>query len=250
MPLFRSALPSGFVEHSPLAPALDCLWSASPLDSDGDVTTRIVPDNCGDLIASFYDDGTLEEIFVVGTMTRAIEVRRATDRHLIGLRFAPGQLSNLLGIAASDLTDRRFDIKELDPKLNRHLAHLLTQSWYDLHVLQQRLVVELMPHRALPAPVALATHLLRLHRGTIGIDAVARTSGASRQHLARLFKRYVGISPKLFARVERVQSARRIYTKRRCTWSRIAAELGYADHSHFIVDHRAVYGAPPTLLGS
>jgi AraC-like DNA-binding protein len=84
-----------------------------------------------------------------------------------------------------------------------------------------------------------AARLLR----TRGVAEAARALDVSERHLRTLFTKAVGLSPKQFARVDRV---RRVVARGgRGEWARVAAELGYYDQAHLTREFRATMGVPP-----
>jgi methylphosphotriester-DNA--protein-cysteine methyltransferase len=65
----------------------------------------------------------------------------------------------------------------------------------------------------------------------------------------RLFRRHVGMGPKQFARVVRMQRLRsRIKGVARPNWPSAALEAGYYDQAHMIAECRSLTGVTPTEL--
>jgi len=84
-------------------------------------------------------------------------------------------------------------------------------------------------------------------RDVVRVEDLARVVSLGRRTLERLFREYVGPSPKWVIRQYRLQAAADEAAKGRVAdWSRLANDLGYADQAHFIRDFRAVLGATPT----
>jgi AraC-like DNA-binding protein len=68
----------------------------------------------------------------------------------------------------------------------------------------------------------------------------------SSRTIERLFRRYVGVSPKWVVRRYRVHEAcERVKTGVAPDWSQLAHELGYFDQAHFIHDFKAQVGRTP-----
>ena len=84
-------------------------------------------------------------------------------------------------------------------------------------------------------------------RGSISIAALARRAGAHSRTLARLFERWVGLTPKRFARIVRVQTALRELSEGH-DLTRVAADLGYFDQAHFNREVRELFGTTPRQL--
>ena len=78
------------------------------------------------------------------------------------------------------------------------------------------------------------------------VEQVARVCGLSGRTLQRLFRTYVGVSPKWMIRRCRIQeAAARLEDGDVRSWADLALALGYADQSHFINDFRRLVGRPP-----
>ena len=68
-----------------------------------------------------------------------------------------------------------------------------------------------------------------------------------RRTIERLFREYVGPSPKRVIRQYRLQAAADQAAKGRvANWSRLANDLGYSDQAHFNRDFRAILGTTPS----
>jgi AraC-like DNA-binding protein len=93
-----------------------------------------------------------------------------------------------------------------------------------------------------PAVVAAAE---ALDRGA-SVAAVADRLSVSGSTLLRRFTAQVGLTPKRFARVRRLQRlAARLQADREVDWARAAAECGYFDQAHLINDFRELTGMTP-----
>ncbi|MBV8201425.1 MAG: AraC family transcriptional regulator, partial [Acidobacteria bacterium] len=76
---------------------------------------------------------------------------------------------------------------------------------------------------------------------------LARELAIGRRTLERLFRDYVGLTPKWVIRQYRMQIAADEAAKGRLVdWPRLANDLGYADQAHFIRDFRAILGTTPS----
>nr|WP_246410033.1 helix-turn-helix domain-containing protein [Granulicella aggregans] len=83
-------------------------------------------------------------------------------------------------------------------------------------------------------------------KGTVAINDLARSIGLSLRQYERRFADEVGMSPKLFSRVTRFQTAldtKRVEPMR--SWLSIAHEFGYLDQTHMVRDFRSLSGTVP-----
>ena len=83
-------------------------------------------------------------------------------------------------------------------------------------------------------------------RTIIKVEQLAERTGMSVRALQRLFRRYVGVTPKWVIKRFRLQeAAERIERDAAASWTELAVELGYYDQAHFIKDFKAVLGQTP-----
>src|SRR5262249_59183479 len=77
----------------------------------------------------------------------------------------------------------------------------------------------------------------------------AGDAGVSRQHLTRAFRASVGVTPKLYCRLARFQSALAYAScGTQVDWAQAAAATGYADQSHMIAEFREFSSLTPQQL--
>jgi AraC-like DNA-binding protein len=84
----------------------------------------------------------------------------------------------------------------------------------------------------------------------VRVDEVARRAGTGVRTLQRLFREYVGVSPKWVIRRYRLhEAAERLAGDGDVDLAGLALELGYVDQAHFARDFRSVVGRSPAAYG-
>ncbi|MFO0551502.1 MAG: AraC family transcriptional regulator [Polyangiaceae bacterium] len=226
-----------YVERVPppaLAPYVDRLWSRT--QSNAGVIHRVLPDGCVDLLV-LVDMGVS---VVVGAMTSAALV--SSSGTIAAARFRPGGAAALLGVPAHELTDLHVPLGEL---VGQRLAGRLSVG-------ADQALEDFLLERAQSAS-GLDRLVAHVASALSGGDAptmkqLAEDTGYTRQYLTRRFTREVGLGPKLFARIARMQrtlaAVRRSEVRRGATAS-LASELGYFDQAHLIHELRELTGATP-----
>lgn len=105
--------------------------------------------------------------------------------------------------------------------------------------------------RAAPIdPLAMAAGRLLL-REPRPIADVARRLGVSPRHLTRTFRRGIGLTPKMFARISRFQRVAALLDGDGLggeVLAGVALACGYYDQSHLVRDVRAFAGGTPVAL--
>ena len=83
--------------------------------------------------------------------------------------------------------------------------------------------------------------MIRELDGRIALSAVAEAVQLSPRHLERLFRNFVGLSPKGFARVTRLQAVvRSLIAKPKTKLAACAAEYGFTDQTHMTREFSAL----------
>ncbi len=99
-------------------------------------------------------------------------------------------------------------------------------------------------HRAVDGSLAMF-YAMPPHNNTIA--SVQAQTGLSATRFIQLFRQYVGVTPKMFCRVQRFwQSVHHIANTPNPEWATLALDYGYYDQSHFINDFKQFAGITPT----
>ena len=86
-------------------------------------------------------------------------------------------------------------------------------------------------------------------RGPMRVEELCAHAGYSKRTLQRLFREYVGVTPKWVLQRVRLHEAADRMADGEKDWPRLALELGYFDQSHFIKAFKAVIGLSPGDYG-
>jgi AraC-like DNA-binding protein len=88
---------------------------------------------------------------------------------------------------------------------------------------------------------------IRVDREITRVDMVAASIGISTRTLQRLFREYVGVSPKWVIRHYRLhEAAAQLQNGALVNLPKLALDLGYFDQAHFIKDFKALVGSTPS----
>lgn len=238
---------SEYEEYAPSAALkqyVDCYWSSA--SQPGHEAHRILPDACIDIIFS-SDLAEYRGGVVVGTMTQAQAFHPSVPVSMVAIRFHPGGAWPFLGVPAKDFTDQRAPLSDVlvNPTLPERIetAGSVRDKLFEL----ERDLLRRLPRVATPdSRVAAAIQSLRLGAD---VDEAANGVSLSRQHLTRLFQQHIGVGPKRFARISRLQKLLAQFSGQEVlNWSSMACDLGYFDQSHLISECQELAGLSPTEL--
>ena len=182
---------------------------------------------------------------VMGAVTHATFASLTERAAMIGVYLRPRGIARLLGVPASDLTDRVISLNEIWRGFERNSDCTNLES---VEAILLRRLRDRPPRRA--DGVADIASYVRRRGGQVSVDTMSELSGVSRQHLARLFREQIGIGPKLYARLARFRAALAHVGRpeRTESWSQISARLGYADQSHLIAEFREFTSFTPEQM--
>jgi AraC-like DNA-binding protein len=187
---------------------------------------------------------------VVGPHThRRIDVLISGRVDIFTVRFAPTGLHTLFGIAMPELVDTAFGAESLfgsaiAGELYERMAAERTTA-RRVNIIEAQLLSRLQSPRY--NPIAAAATALQSSSGGARIEGLATSFGLSTRHFSRLFREHVGMSPKTYARILRLQAA--IAAKAatpNVTWSEVAYQAGYFDQAHLDKDFLDLADASPS----
>ena len=98
-------------------------------------------------------------------------------------------------------------------------------------------------------PAAIAAAAIASSGGRLSVRGAADVAGLSERHFERCFAEWVGVTPKLFARIARLNYVLRAKSRRPdLTWAAISSDAGYFDQTHLVKDFKAMTGEAPGLF--
>lgn len=156
------------------------------------------------------------------------------DRPLLELTNRTVELSDVIGTSASTLMCQLHE----------------AGSWHHrIQILEKDIQSRL--HRAgrLHDAVMHALTTLTAAHGDVRVRGLAEASVWGDRHFTRQFREHVGLAPKMYARLLRLNRAIRLgATGRAVSLASIAQVCGYYDQAHLARDCRAIAGLPPSAL--
>lgn len=192
-----------------------------------------LPDHATTLVVR-TTPGERRSVVVMGPRTRAAYHVADPGPSCVRVRLRPGRAQALLGRPVRDLADRVVQVRAL-PGLD--VDGLVEDPVGALAVaVAERGVGDDL--------VGEAAELLAEE----GVAATARRLHVSERRLRALFADGVGLSPKHFARIDRVRSVLATASGRR--WADVAASAGYYDQSHMTSEFRHLMGVPPAAYAA
>lgn len=187
---------------------------------------------------------------VGGMRTTSIVVEHAGGVRGIEVNLTPLAAFRVLGVSMAEIAGQVVGVAEMLGSAGERLAERLAEcpDWTQRVRLLDRALLDRW--RAGPGwrpEVAWVWSRLRNTAGRAPIEDLATALGWSRRQVERRFMAEVGLPPKSFAQVARLQRALRIQDTG-LPWASVAVEAGYFDQAHFHRTWKKMVGCTPSLF--
>jgi AraC-like DNA-binding protein len=186
--------------------------------------------------------------FIIGSHTASYVSNIAAGEPVMAVHFRPGGAAPFLGIPLGDLEDTHVGIDDIWGPDGRDLHERLIET--SATASRFRILEEFLLSRPWLAAgrrprVAAAMGAIE-DNPSIRMADIKELVGTPPKRLNALFRAEVGLSPKAYARVRRLQAALRLLGAGPVSGAHVAAVVGYFDQAHFVRDFESFTGMTPT----
>jgi AraC-like DNA-binding protein len=248
------------VPHADLLPFVEHYWAVTANPGEEiDLSVNVYVDARADLVFNFgapYLRGVIGRHAVTFSASN-LDAQRNVPITIVqrgavataGVRFRTGGLSPFVREPMARYTNRTPGIAEVFGDVSLRLDASLSDCRSDIDTQKELLDAFLLERLDLDASYATFIGVkaeIENNGGLVPVEEASRSAGISPRNLGRLFGRFLGFSPKYFARIVRFQKALRILMNdATTTLGTVSAECGYFDQSHFVRDFRRFTGGVP-----
>jgi AraC-like DNA-binding protein len=186
-----------------------------------------------------------------GPQSESFVIERTVQDELLGIHFNLGGAFPFLAFPFAELHGLNITLADIwgEQRVNRLLSLLHEARTVELkfqvleHWLMQAAARPLQHHPV----VSFAMAEFRKDPGLFSSSSLAAKVNISQRRFIQIFRDQVGLTPKLFCRVQRFQEVIRTVERRDVVdWLDIALSCGYFDQAHFNHDFREFSGITPT----
>jgi AraC-like DNA-binding protein len=191
--------------------------------------------------------GSEPAAFFAGQTLQSYSLQLQPGSVLYGIRFYPHTMALLFNVPASIFTDQLLTLSDIPGATV--LQHCVTDNAAKTFscfekVLSGR-IAGLQPSNGFLYVNAAVASVLQ-HNGDVRIDALMRQTGVSVRHLDTSFKQFVGITPKVFCNIIRLNHFIRYRAGHSFkSLTECAYEAAFYDQSHLIKLFRTFTGKSP-----
>ncbi len=166
---------------------------------------------------------------------------------MLGIGFQPHGAASVFSQPMHELSGRFTPVEDLSRQLSRGLNDAL-DSHDPIAAVESALLSAENKVCGGDLLIAEAARRITLGKGALDLAALARELGLSIRQLERRFLAAVGLSPKLFCRIQRFNNVFHVLGQPSCNWVETAVASGYYDQAHLIRDCKDLSGNTPAIL--
>lgn len=182
---------------------------------------------------------------VTGKFTRVLKDKG----QVLGVKFHPGAFYPFLQQPVASFKDDALPFNAVfDDDLEQLEGRLLCSERDESMVeLVEAFMRQYLPeHDPKTVEAGRMVECIMNEKTILKVDDLAERFNYSKRTLQRLFRQYVGVSPKwVIQRYRLHEAAERMAAGEAGNWLQLALDLGYFDQSHFIRDFKAIVGVSP-----
>lgn len=247
-----------FTPAAALSPFIESIYFSGP-SAAGSSRHLITPNGFMDLVIHLEDRPISwfmgEERYSVtgpalaGAYSRPFHLDLAEFSSVIVVCFKPGAARLFFPIPADELHNLDValaDVYRAEAARLRDKVLAASPLRRQVEVLQEHLLRKLAGSAGVDPAVEHAVRLFRRAGPPVSVAEAQAAVGLSHTRFIQIFRESVGMTPKLFCRVQRFQNVvRSIETGAAVNWAELAAGCGYFDQAHLIRDFRDFSGLTP-----
>ncbi len=238
-----------YFPKKPLADFIEVFWFWEGEAAPG-TKERLLPSAASELVVSLSSRSGSGSV-LCGAQSESFVLERGGYERVVGVHFRPGGAFPFLREPAGEFHNLNVSLSDLFGRRIESLREQLLEagdSQAMFRVLERWLLKEsakpLRRHRSVEYALARVSSGVE-SAGPVAIGDVAEEAGISQRRLIEAFRDEVGMTPKVFARVQRFQRVIRAIGRKRkheMDWSDLSAACGYFDQAHFVHEFRAFAG--------
>jgi len=247
--------------HPDFEEFIECYWMMYS-DDTSPVIEKIVPDGFTELIFNYRDvyqckingDWNLQSPnLLAGQISTFFYLQNTGTTGSVAVKLKPAALTQLFGLQMNNYLDQIVDLDSFQhPRFTKLAAILSAFSGVEQPVKEQLAKQALddffceLIQAATENPLKGSLELIFSSNGMVTVAEIASKAGVGERQLERLFKKYIGLSPKYYARIIRFNYIFQLIKSKKSSWTEIVYQSGYYDQSHFIRNFKAFTGEDPS----
>ncbi|MCF2444908.1 helix-turn-helix domain-containing protein [Dyadobacter sp. CY345] len=210
--------------------------------------------NFGNPLMHLKNDDRITELlpmtFVYGQLDTYQNIVSTGNIKLLIVVFHPFGISTLLKIPAVELKNRILDLETFYSSETKNLAEQIfnpLNMFFKIQLVENFLINNLSKNNRDSQLPFQAISLIHQHHGNLSVAQLTDTLQVSERKLQRTFEEHIGLSPKRYSGVIRVQHFLKLLRKNSgISKTGLAYDAGFFDQAHLIREMRKISGITPS----
>ena len=252
-----------YIPRPPLSDFIEDIWLYEGY-SGRHFRERILPSGTIELVINLQEDKLriyeaareeecckrLSGALVSGAYGSFFVTDTTEEKSIMGVHFKPAGAFPFLGVSPEELANRHINLKDLWGSAATELRERLCEAKTPqgrFRLLENALAAHLLrPPEHHPA-VSAGLSLFEQSRGRLLVREMSKQLQLSQRRFIQIFAGEVGMTPKLFSRIQRFHRAVSLVHPPEVSpdWAQLASGCGYFDQAHLINDFVAFSGFTP-----
>lgn len=231
--------------HNILKPYISCYTITIPGLMSDEYT--ILPTASSTMVISVSANNIFSCLRGVNTKSCNVGAHANKMKLLLLIEFHSGCLYPFINEEQFKLINNSFKLTDFDKILTQSIENVLINSECieDLVEALDKIFITRLSNFSTGRGINAMTKKIVMHSGNISTRDLSSEFYYSEKHIRRLFLQYVGITPKIFSRIVRVNYALRLLQKNPTRLIDVATQAGFFDQPHFIHDFKTICGLSP-----
>jgi len=249
-----------FYERISPSPALndliECYWVIED-ESEEIHQQKIIPDGFPEIIFHYGDPYKINisgkwniqsRALLAGQIKNHFFLENTGATGMIGIKLKPYTLTELFFLEMDEYTDSVVDLNViLKEEFGELSEKMISESPFSNKIDAANSFFEkLIPEVETSQKIRESVNLILRSNASISVAEIAKSVNVSERQLERLFKKYVGLSPKFYSRIIRFSYIFEFVQQENAQWSEVAQLTGFYDQSHFIKNFKEFTGEDPS----
>jgi len=264
--IFDSKMRVNIREYNPsfeLSPYIEFFWTGEfNINSNELLKQRVIPNGYIELIIHLSDShcelfnsasfDSSPDYTLIGMYSQPYSVHFKDKVEVFGIRFKPEGFMQIFGIPAAEFYEGYVDIESLHLKDFRDFCRRLKELSTTENMITEchkYFFKKINGSKINLYYLNRAAEIIRKNDGLISIDELTRNVFIGKRQLEREFKQKLGLSPKKYMRLVRLNKVNRLIREgKRVDLSELSYICGFADQPHFIRDFKHFTGEAPKIF--
>lgn len=236
---------------------IECYWTIDDEDTT-QIRQKIIPDGFPEIIFHYGDPFKIlisetwelqPDFLLAGQITKFFFLENSGVTGVLGIKFKPTALSRIFNLNMKEYNDRVLSLENFSHPQLREIKHILSSTDIlenKINRLNSFFETLILARKLTPAAIDHAIDLINKKKGMISIVDLSKVACLGERQFLNQFRQQVGLSPKLYARIVRLNYIFKLVNEKKENWTALAYEAAYFDQSHFIKDFKLFTGENPS----